>query len=227
MRPFGTGTELCTIVRVSTVQLRETASGFGWRRRSLRCAGARRRRSGRRLGARRSLTSCACCRAKRGLVALRARSRLPVPDETGLAVSWPYPAFLGTLRKLPLPQGSGRAHRARIWTAARRTSLSPSLAPRVCCRAKRGLAAFGTHPASCARREPLNGGLAVPVDRTRVIRIARWTSIKRLAPLSSVSYGEAGADRELTVSHLHAAQWKDLDTMRETASGHAHFVVWK
>jgi hypothetical protein len=43
----------------------------------------------------------------------------------------------------------------------------------VCCRAKRGLVALGTHPASCARREPLNGGLAVSVDRTRVIRIAR------------------------------------------------------
>jgi len=121
---------------------------FGWRRRSLRCGGARRRGSGRRLGARQSLAYCACCRAKRGLAASRARTRLPVPDETGLAVSWPHPAFLGTLRKLPLLRGSGRARRASIWTATRRTSLSPSLAPRGCCRAKRGLAAFGTHPPS-------------------------------------------------------------------------------
>ena len=40
-----------------------------------------------------------------------------------------------------------------------------------------------------ARTRLLNGGLAVPVDRTRVIRIARWTSINRLVPLSPVSHG--------------------------------------
>jgi len=47
----------------------------------------------------------------------------------------------------------------RIWTAARRTSLSPPLKPRACCRAKRGLAALSVHPASCARRKR---GRAVP-----------------------------------------------------------------